>query len=150
MASNLYLALAGQQGAFTTAGSEELASLVGYYIINVFHAFCPLCRHTGESIGVEYLFAQTGRVLEDMEDDPEVLQEEEEEEEPEAEGEEDEEGEGDEGHFQEYLYEMDSLEGPIAPESAASNKEDTPSEAEQVNDCLTFLRQLCGSQYQST
>lgn len=54
-----------------------------------------------------------------------------------------------EAGFQEYQDDVDSLEGRPAPEPAVPQKDDPLPEAEQVNDPLAFLRQLCGSQPQS-
>ena len=91
------------------------------------------CAATGELIGVKYLFSQTGKVLEDIPDDPDVLVVEEEREEEEEEDDDDnndweqevdygafhellfgkddnwEQEEGDDGGFQELLFGTDFL-----------------------------------------
>lgn len=109
------------------------------------------CAATGELIVVNYLFSQTGKVLEDIADDPDVpdIPEVEEEEEDDQEGDDD---DDDDGGFQELLFDTEFLSDSPQPDqqpAASASQSDTPQDEErQVNYRFTVL-QLHHCQFQN-
>ncbi|XP_068566861.1 uncharacterized protein [Cebidichthys violaceus] len=89
-------------------------------------------EYTGELIGVNYLFSQTGRVLQELPDDPDVPEEEAEEEEEDDDEDFVEQEEGVDEGFQEFLFDTEFLSDASQPrQPVKSEPADLQDTAEQ-------------------
>ncbi|XP_068581262.1 uncharacterized protein [Cebidichthys violaceus] len=89
---------------------------------------CTQIRYTGELIGVNYLFSQTGRLLQELPDDPDVPEEEENTMEQEEEDTVEQEERVDEG-FQKFLFDTEFLSDTSRPQQPAKSEPATLQDA---------------------